>query len=673
MTESEAVLQQARAAVSAGRWHDGLELLSEPGAPAGADALDLLGRAAYGAGRLELSINCREQLYRLHLDAGQTVAAAEAAATVALQLLVDTALMAPVRGWLARADALLTGTEPGSVHAVLAAVRGYERYLSGDLPAARAAAHQAVELGEAHRQPLAALLGRVASARIAIADGAVAEGTAGLDEIGARLMGGEADSLTTGLMYCELVCAAQNLGDHARAVEWHEAMQRWATLDAVGSVGGRCRVHRVELLRMSGPADAAEDAAVQACDELRPWLRREFGWPLAELAQIRLRRGDLAGAEDAFLGAVEHSWVVQPGFALLRLAQGDAGTAAAMIDDALAHPVAVPSKEWPPVGELRLAPLYDAQAEIAFARGDEPAATAAATALERIAATAGGGSVLSARSALARARSLLLRGELGKAATTCSDAIARWTDLCAPYEAATARLVLARIQQARGQHELARVTQEAAKRALRGYGAAIPPDATPAHTTQVGKHEALFLAEGTLRRVAFAGREAVLPDLTGLRHVARLLAEPGREFHVLDLLGAGLRDAGALPHLDAEAREAYRRRLQEVQDDLAEAEANHDTARAELAQRDRDYLISELTRAVGLGGRDRGSGTPQERARTTITRSIRYALARLRDIHPELASHLDRTINTGTYCSYTPELAAPVTWCTAASPHHAAS
>jgi hypothetical protein len=668
MTESEAVLQQARAAVGAGRWHDGLELLRAPGAPDGAEALDLLGRAAYGAGRLELSINCRERLYRLHLDAGQAVAAAEAAATVALQLLVDTALMAPVRGWLTRADALLTGIEPGSVHAVLTAVRGYERYLSGDLPAARA-----VELGEAHRQPLAALLGRVASARIAIADGAVAEGIARLDEIGARLMGGEADSLITGLMYCELVCAAQNLGDHARAVEWHEAMRRWATSDAVGSVGGRCRVHRAELLRMSGPADAAEDAAVQACDELRPWLRREFGWPLAELAQIRLRRGDLAGAEEAFLGAAEHGWVVQPGLALLRLAQGDADTAAAMTDDALTHPVAVPSKEWPPAGELRLAPLYDAQAEIACARGDEPTATAAATALERIAATAGGGSVLPARSALARARSLLLRGELGKATTACSDAIARWTDLCAPYEAATARLVLARIQQARGQHELARVTQQAAERALRGYGAAIPPDATPVHTIQAGKHEALFLAEGTLRRVAFAGREAMLPDLTGLRHMARLLAEPGREFHVLDLLGAGLRDAGVLPHLDAEAREAYRRRLQEVQDDLDQAETNHDTARAELAQRDRDYLISELTRAVGLGGRDRGSGTPQERARTTITRSIRYALARLRDIHPELASHLDRTINTGTYCSYTPELAAPVTWRTAASPHHTAS
>jgi hypothetical protein len=81
-------------------------------------------------------------------------------------------------------------------------------------------------------------------------------------------------------------------------------------------------------------------------------------------------------------------------------------------------------------------------------------------------------------------------------------------------------------------HEVASTNWRASRKkppsaALRGYGAAIPPDATPAHTTQIGKHEALFLAEGTLRRVAFAGHEAVLPDLTGLRHVARLLAEPG--------------------------------------------------------------------------------------------------------------------------------------------------
>ncbi|MDN5860382.1 MAG: hypothetical protein L0H84_17380, partial [Pseudonocardia sp.] len=643
MTGPEPVLEQARAAVDAGRWHEGLDLLTAPRAPTGPEALDLLGRAAYGAGRLELSIKCREQLYQVHLADGRTLAAAEAAATVALQLLIDTALLAPVRGWLARAQDLLTGTETGPVHALAAAVRGYERFLSGDLATARTQARQAVQLGEAHHQPLAAMFARVASARITIADGAIVDGLAELDEIAARLMGGEADPLTTGMLYCELVCAAQNLGDHARAVQWHEVMQRWAASDGIGSVGGRCRIHHVELLRLSGPADAAEAAAVQACEELRPWMRREFGWPLVELAQVRLRRGDLEGAEEAFLAALDHGWVVQPGLALLFLALGDSETAAAMIDDALAHPVVVPSKEWPPTDELRLVPLLDAQAEIAFTRDDEPTATAAAAALARIAGS-GASTVLLARAALAEARSRLLRGELVDAATACSDAIGLWTDIGAPYETGSARMVLARVQHARGQHELARVTREAAERGLRGYGAATPPEVTAEHAAPVEEHDAVFLAEGTLRRVAFAGRQAMLPDLTGLRHVERLLAEPGREFHVLDLRGAGLRDAAPLPQLDAEARAAYRRRLREVEDDLAEAEANNDTARAELAQRDRDYLVCELTRAVGLGGRDRGIGTPQERARTSITRSIRYALARLRAVHPELASHLDRTI-----------------------------
>lgn len=663
------MLGQARAAIGAGRWLDGLDLLTAADAPGGAEALHLLAQAAYGAGRLELSITCRERLYRLHLEAGEPTAAAEAAAGVALQLLIDTALMAPVRGWLARADALLAAGEPGPVHALVAAVRGYERYLSGDLPAARAAAASAVELGEAHRQPLAALLGHVASARIAIAGGAVAEGVAELDVIGARLMAGEVDPFATGLMYCELVCAAQNLGDHARAVEWQEAMQRWAGADSTGSVGGRCRVHRVELLRLSGPADAAEDAAVQACAELRRWLRREFGWPLIELAQIRLRRGDLAGAEEAFLAALEHGWVVQPGLALLRLAQGEPDSAAEMIADALAHPLSVPSKEWPPVDDLCLAPLYDAQAEIALVRGDEPSATAAAAALHQIAERTGG-PVLQARAALARARSLLLSGDLKGAATACAAAVSRWSELGAPYETAAARLVLAGIQRARGQHELARVTRDVAERALRGYGAAIPGEPCPSGAALADPHEAVFAAEGTLRRVAFAGRSALLSDLTGFRHIERLLGEPGRELHALDLVGAGLRDAGLLPELDAEARAAYRRRLQEVEDDIAEAEANNDPVRAELAARDRDYLITALTRAAGLGGRARTAGTPQERARTSVTRAIRYALARLRDVHPELASHLQRSINTGTYCSYTPELAVRPTWRTEVNRHN---
>jgi hypothetical protein len=60
-------------------------------------------------------------------------------------------------------------------------------------------------------------------------------------------------------------------------------------------------VHRAEILRLRGTCDEAEREAVLACDELRPYLRREMGWPLSELGRIRLRKGDVDGAEESRL------------------------------------------------------------------------------------------------------------------------------------------------------------------------------------------------------------------------------------------------------------------------------------------------------------------------------------------------------------------------------------
>ena len=45
-----------------------------------------------------------------------------------------------------------------------------------------------------------------------------------------------------------------------------------------------------------------------------------------------------------------------------------------------------------------------------------------------------------------------------------------------------------------------------------------------------------------------------------------------------------------------------------------------------------------------------------------FTRAIHGALARIRAHSPALAGHLDATIHTGTFCSYTPDPRAPITW-----------
>ena len=87
-----------------------------------------------------------------------------------------------------------------------------------------------------------------------------------------------------------------------------------------------------------------------------------------------------------------------------------------------------------------------------------------------------------------------------------------------------------------------------------------------------------------------------------------------------------------------------------------------DSERAAQAEAERDFLVRELARAVGLGGRDRRAGSVSERARVSVTRAVRQAMARIREHNAPLGEHLDRAIRTGTYCAYLPDSRVPVNW-----------
>jgi hypothetical protein len=685
---------QVEAAIERGRWADALELLDAGGDAAGTPAmLELRAQAAYGCGAFEASIAAWEDQHALLCASGERAGAARAAAMVAMFLMIDTGLMSPVRGWLRQAEQLLEDQEEGPVHAVVAAVRTYERFMCGDIASARRHADLAVALGQQLGHPAAEVIGRTAGARITILEGRVDEGLEQLDEVGVRLMSGDVDALTTGMMLCEVVCAAQGLALYGMASEWTDAMERWGHGAAFGGLHGRCRVHRAEILRVSGPCAAAEHEALRACDDLRPWMRREFGWPLAELGNIRLRKGDLDGAEEAFLAAHEHAWCPHPGLALVRLAQGRAAEAATLIDDAIAHPFQTPSKERPPFGDLTLAPLFEAQVEIAVAADDLDTARRASESLRTI-ASAYRSPWLVASATLAEARTALLAGDLDHAVAASTAAISGWADIGAPYETATARMILAEAHARSGNHAGARMERQAAATAFHTFGAELRAAQTRAlldgghpsdRAHKAAEHNrvaepATFRLDGDTRSVSFAGQNALFRDLKGFRYLARLLAEPGREFHVLDLVAVeqgtlptntaaavsepsaeGLGGRG-LPALDDQAREAYRRRLAEVDEDIEDACRCNDPARAELAQRDRDYLVRELTRAVGLGGRLRAVGSDSERARMAVARTLRYAIGRLAEHNPALATHLDNCIHTGTYCGYRPDPLSNVTW-----------
>ena len=210
----------------------------------------------------------------------------------------------------------------------------------------------------------------------------------------------------------------------------------------------------------------------------------------------------------------------------------------------------------------------------------------------------------------------------------------------------------------------------------------LAPVAMPVAPTATFRREGDFWSIGGERTLR-------LRHTKGLSYLAMLIAEPGREFHALDLAGrvgtmergigaagvAGAAEAAALSlhvdeqgspgeAIDDEAKAAYRRRLRELQAELDEAEAFNDPARGEAARLEMDALEAHLSAAFGLGGRARPQGSAAERARQSVTKAIRDALRRIAAGDSEIGEHLGRSVRTGLYCAYDPDPAARPTWTT---------
>jgi AAA ATPase-like protein len=191
----------------------------------------------------------------------------------------------------------------------------------------------------------------------------------------------------------------------------------------------------------------------------------------------------------------------------------------------------------------------------------------------------------------------------------------------------------------------------------------------------------VFRREGEYWTIAFEGSQFRLKDERGLAYIARLLARPNEQIHVLELTAAGspagsprarsddsgvtsrrlgLGDAGEV--LDAQAKAAYRSRLADLQAELDEARDWGDPERAEHLAVEIDALTRELARAVGLRGRDRRAASPAERARISATKAIKRASTKIAARDTRLGDHLRATIRTGAFCSYAPGLGEAHTW-----------
>jgi hypothetical protein len=169
-----------------------------------------------------------------------------------------------------------------------------------------------------------------------------------------------------------------------------------------------------------------------------------------------------------------------------------------------------------------------------------------------------------------------------------------------------------------------------------------------------------FRRDGDTWLLTYDRRSCRLRDVKGLHYLAALLAQPGREVHVFELVGSGISGGGSGETLDATAKAAYRRRLDELEAEEAEAVEWGDGERASRARIETEAVTAELAAAYGLGGRPRSGADPTERARKAVANRIRDALSRIEATHPELGRHLRNSVRTGTFCSYQPE--RPTAW-----------
>ncbi len=165
----------------------------------------------------------------------------------------------------------------------------------------------------------------------------------------------------------------------------------------------------------------------------------------------------------------------------------------------------------------------------------------------------------------------------------------------------------------------------------------------------------VFRRVGSLWQASFAGKDAWLPHLKGNSDIATLLAAPGQPVHCSELMGAVMSLAEDTT-IDLPARQAYQARIAALREQLAEAQAHHDISRAEVVQQELDALFEHVASALGLGGRSRKLGSLSERARSAVTQRIKIALKRIADAHDALGRHLAESIQTGTFCTYSPPI-----------------
>jgi hypothetical protein len=199
-----------------------------------------------------------------------------------------------------------------------------------------------------------------------------------------------------------------------------------------------------------------------------------------------------------------------------------------------------------------------------------------------------------------------------------------------------------------------------------------------------------FELAGNIWHVSYEGQSGDFKDQTGMHYIQRLLSAPHRPVPALELRGhrpdrsspeqdpelldwGGDEDkvppvsvgVGEQKVVDDRAIWDYKRRMEELIDEINEAVSFNDSGREKVRRAEFEALAQELKQVEGLHGRIRKmrQGDPAEKARVAAKKAITRAIEMLAEGDPPqtaLTKHLRETIKTeGTAYAYRPQPDAP--------------
>ena len=465
MSSTEALeerLATGREAVARRSWPDAYEALhgADTGSELEPEDLELLAKAAWWVGHPGESVAARERAYAKLVERGDKQHAAFTALTLRRQYSMKLA-GSIAQGWLNRAERLLENEAESIAHGYLAFAHGQMAWSRGELDHALEHIDRGLEIARRFDHPALRSWGSMYRGMILVGLGRFDEGWALLEDVSAAAVGNELGAYTTGAVFCNVISTCRDLADYRRATEWAEAATRWCERQAITGFPGVCRVHRAEVMRLLGTWGEAETELRRACDELFDFSPMHAGAAFHELGEVRLRMGDLAGAEEAFLQAHEMGEDPQPGRALLLLAQGKTDAAAASMRRSLED------QDWNRLARARLLP---SQAEIAMKVGDGATARAAAEELDEIGVDYEA-EAIRAGAEWAHGLADLAEGNAASASRRFRKARQHWHQIEAPYETARATVLLAEALAADGDTDGAVLELQTARSALDRLGA----------------------------------------------------------------------------------------------------------------------------------------------------------------------------------------------------------